>query len=103
MITQHIHRIVGDNAPAITYTGAGASVVFWGLHVSDICMIVSTLATVCGVLLQIFIALHRIRRLEKGQDAQKVVTASLAKSARELDKKVDAVAEQKAVDSDPAA
>lgn len=59
-----------DAAPAATYTAGGTTLVLWGLHISDIAVIVSTLATVFGVALQFYVALHRIRTLEKAQVAQ---------------------------------
>lgn len=63
-MNQHLLR-AAEHAQPVTYTGAGATALFWGLHLGDICMILSTLATLCGVGLQIFLALHRIRRLEQ--------------------------------------
>lgn len=50
-----------NNAPAITYTGATSTLVFWGLHISDMAAIVSTLCAVAGVLLQIYVVFRRNR------------------------------------------
>lgn len=88
MIEHHLSR-AAENSPAITYASAGATAVFWGLHVSDICMILSTLATLCGVGLQIFLALHRIRRLEQQQRATNLVVGAVTDSQRVVAAKVE--------------
>lgn len=56
-----------DNAPTITYTAAGSTAVMWGLHLSDIGVIVSAFATVLGVILQFYVTVHKIRMLERDQ------------------------------------
>lgn len=43
----------GHLAPLLTYIGGGSAVLFWGLHVSDICAIVGATCSVIGVALQI--------------------------------------------------
>lgn len=75
---------MSNSAPAVTYGGASAAVMFWGLHLSDIAVIMSAFASVCGVGLQFYVALHRIRRLEKASDANVVVTTAVAESVRVL-------------------
>lgn len=90
MIQQHIIK-AAENAAPVTYGGATATAVFWGLHVSDICMIVSTLVTLCGFGLQMFIALHRLRRLERAQDATKLAVGAVSHSAQGVAARVEAI------------
>lgn len=52
-------------APAATYTSATATVLFWGLHVSDLAVILSAFATLCSVGLQFYVVFSKINRLEK--------------------------------------
>lgn len=86
----HVLKLA-DNAPAATITAGAATVTFWGLHVADICVVLSTVATILGLLLQFYLAMHRIRRLERGQDAQRVVTKAVTKTVRETAAKVDSM------------
>lgn len=58
------------SAPAVTYTGATATVLFWGLHVSDLAVILSAFATVCSVGLQFYVVFSKINKLE-----QKIIKA----------------------------
>ncbi len=85
MSAEHTVNHAMSNAPAITYGGASAAVMFWGLHISDIAVILSAFASVCGVFLQGYVAIHRIRRLERTADATKKVTTALAEGVRVLD------------------
>lgn len=75
----HINPVL-DHAPTATYAAAGSTFVLWGLHLSDIAVILSALATMAGVALQFYVALHRIRMLEKAQVVQ--AAASVVNSAR---------------------
>lgn len=85
MLHEHTIGAISNNAPAVTYSGAGAAVLFWGLHLSDIAVILSAFASICGVGLQFYVALHRIRRLEKAADANVKVTTAMAETVRVLD------------------
>lgn len=85
MSGEHAINAVTNNAPAITYGGSTAAVLFWGLHVSDIAVILSAFASICGVFLQGYVAIHRIRRLERTAKAQEQVTTALAEGVRTLD------------------
>lgn len=87
MLTHHIDT-VATGAQYATYTATASTVVFWGLHISDIAVIVSSLASVSGVGLQIFLAVHRLRRLERRQDAHIQVTKAVSGAVRALDKEV---------------
>jgi hypothetical protein len=85
------HSIPGshDGVVGITYASGAATAVFWGLKVSDICMIMSTLATFLGLALQVFLAMRRIHRLEHRQEQVShvaVVTAKKFKTHAETDK-----------------
>lgn len=87
-----LHHLVAKAAdpshtPAAFTVGAGGvTVAFWGLHVSDICMILSTGCTAAGLLLQFWLAMGRISRLERKQDAHVQVTAAVAEAVRVVDK-----------------
>lgn len=81
---------LAENAPGVTYGGATASIALWGLHISEICVIVSTLVSVLGLALQIWLATYRIRRLERGHSHTEAVKA-IAKSHRALDAKVETI------------
>lgn len=87
MLSHSVQRFADTSQPAVFTAGAGATtVVFWGLHVSDICMILSTLATLSGLFLQIYLAMARIRRLERRQDEHIKVTGAVAEAVRVVDK-----------------
>lgn len=47
------------NSPGVTYTGAASSLVFWGLHLSDIAVMVSAVAAICGAVIQVLSYLDR--------------------------------------------
>lgn len=49
---QHIAKAVETVAPVATYGGSGAALVSWGLHIGDVCAIISTLVAVLGFGLQ---------------------------------------------------
>lgn len=89
MPTHHILRGALDNAPGITYGSAAATVTLWGLHISDIAALIAAFASLAGVALQCYVAIHRIRRLEKGLTANNIVTAAQAEQARALDSKLE--------------
>lgn len=87
MIAHHISKFSDGSQPAVYTVGAGtATALFWGLHVSDICMILSTLATICGLALQFWLAMGRIRRLEQRQANHVDVTRAVAEAVRTVDK-----------------
>lgn len=89
MLQAHHVDAIQSHAPTVTYAATGSAVVLWGLHASDIAVIMSSFASVCGVLLQVYLAIHRIRRLERMSDANVKVTSALAQSQRALDHKVE--------------
>ena len=90
MLTPHLRAIVdtdGSHTPAAFTAGAGGvTVVFWGLHVADICMILSTLCTAGGLALQIWLAMGRIRKLEERQSQHIAVTEAVAQAVRVVNK-----------------
>jgi hypothetical protein len=61
------HNIVrvADPGPTVTYAATATTVLFWGLHVSDIAVMISALASLLGVSLQFYIAIRRINRVER--------------------------------------
>lgn len=80
----HVLKIA-DNAPVATYGGAAATLTFWGAHAAEICMVVSTLVSVLGLALQLYLAFHRIRRLEKQEGRTHKVIEAVAESVRAVD------------------
>lgn len=80
---------IADAAPAATYGAAAGSVVFWGLQVNEICAIVSTLIAFIGLGLQFWLAMHRIRKLERAQGVTAKVVSGVSIAQREVAKKVD--------------
>lgn len=52
-------------APIATYFATTSAVILWGLHISDIGVIVSSIASVCGVGLQFYLAFHKRRGGDK--------------------------------------
>lgn len=53
---------IAEVAPVATYGGTALSVTFWGLHINEICAIISTCIAFSGLALQIYLAWHRTRR-----------------------------------------
>lgn len=84
----HIAKLA-ESGPGITYGASASAVLFWGLHVSDIAVIMSAFASICGVALQFYLALYRIKRLESGAAASAVVTTAMAQAQRVTADKVD--------------
>lgn len=89
MPTHQILKGALDNAPGITYGSAAATVTLWGLHISDIAALLAAFASVMGVALQFYVAMHRIRRLEKGLEANNIVTEAQADQARAMQTKLE--------------
>lgn len=53
---------IAEVAPIATYGGTALSVTFWGLHINEICAIISTCIAFCGLALQMYLAWHRAGR-----------------------------------------
>jgi len=66
-LAQTVFHTAQENAPAITYTGGGSALVLWGLHLSDIAVLISMFATLAGVFLQVYVTMHKMRMLERSQ------------------------------------
>lgn len=94
MIQGHQLDSLHNAATVTTFAGTSATVLFWGLHVSDIAVIMSAMASVCGVGLQFYLAIRRIRRLERAEVANVKVTSAMAESHRALNQKVETHDEQ---------
>lgn len=82
-------KSISDSAPVATYSSAAASVAFWGMHVNEICAVVSTLIALIGLGLQFYLVMHRLRRVERVQSATVQVVSAVAGSQREVAKRVD--------------
>lgn len=50
---------ITESAHVATYAGGGASVLFWGLQVNEVCAIVSTTVAVIGLFLQVYMAYRK--------------------------------------------
>lgn len=78
-----VHRVLNDGLP-VTIGSSVSATVFWGLHISDLAVIVSALAAVMGVALQFYVAMRRIHLLEaeivkaKVQSSKNAATAAAA-------------------------
>ena len=86
----NIHAAVDravQNAPVLTYGGTGSAVVFYGLHISEIGVIISALASVCGVGLQFYLA-FRSMKLRDQQTA--VLKAEAKKTTSTLKQEINA-------------
>lgn len=75
-----LHAALNDGLP-VTIGGSVSATVFWGLHISDIAVIVSALAAVMGVLLQFYVAMRRIHLLEAEMVKAKVKSDKNAAAA----------------------
>lgn len=60
---------ITQNANYVTYTAATGAVTFWGLHISDLAVMVSSLAAVCGAATQVLAYLDRRRARRRGVKA----------------------------------
>ena len=69
-----------DHAPILTFGSASTTFLFWGLHVSEIGIIVSSLAAVCGVILQTYMVMRSVRneKMRQIEVAAETVRAAAA-------------------------
>lgn len=65
MTFDHSHPLT-SNAHVATYTFAASTATFWGLHLSDVAVIVSTFAAICGALIQVMSYLDSRRERRRG-------------------------------------
>lgn len=56
-----------EHASALTYTSAAATVTIWGLHLSDVAIIVSACATLIGVACQVWVSVTRVRMMKRSE------------------------------------
>lgn len=61
---------VAGNAHYATYLSATGAVTLWGLHLSELAVMVSSLAAVCGAVIQVlsYLDRHNARRRRKETD-----------------------------------
>lgn len=52
---------LSDNAHYVTYTSTAGAVTVWGLHLSELAVMVSSLAAICGAVIQVLSYLDRRR------------------------------------------
>jgi tellurite resistance protein TehA-like permease len=71
-----------QNAPVMTYGGTAGATVFYGLHISELGVIVSALASICGVGLQFYLAFRTIRQ-------RKEIASELVKSTANIAAKLE--------------
>lgn len=95
-LSHHAANDMMNQASAVTYGGTATAFAFWGLHISDIAVIVSTLASVMGVVLQFYVTFKRIQTIEKQAavaevkaDVAHVAVTALAQANRTTAAKVD--------------
>lgn len=87
---QHLAR-AAENAPTVTYTASGATVLLWGMHATDIAVLLSALASILGVALQFWLAMRRIRVLERQQSATSLAVGAVSESQRHVAKVVNEI------------
>jgi hypothetical protein len=61
---------VDNVASALTYTAAAGAATVWGLHLSDVAVMVSSLAAVCGASIQVMLYLDRRREGRRGVETK---------------------------------
>ena len=54
-----------DKVPVVTFGSAGASIVIWGLHLSDYAAIVSACVALAGLGLQIWVARTKVELMKR--------------------------------------
>lgn len=60
-MSQHIAKLA-ESAPAATYGGAAVAAGSWGLQINEICAIIGAVVSVLGLVLQIYLAIHRANK-----------------------------------------
>lgn len=78
---QKVVTAVSENGLPVTLAGSASATVFWGLHISDIAVIISAFAAVAGVALQFYVAMRRIHLLEAEMSKAKVKSRENASTA----------------------
>jgi len=63
-----IRENLSTNAHIATYTSATSAVTLWGLHVSELAVIVSSLAAICGAVIQVMTYLDRRSAPRRGEE-----------------------------------
>lgn len=56
-----------EHASTVTYVSAGSTVLFWGLHITDIAVIVSAAAAFGGFLLQLWVARAKVQLMKRSE------------------------------------
>lgn len=89
-----LHRVthaVTDNPLGVTLTGSCGAFVFWGLHVSDIAVLLSAAAAVLGVVLQFYVAMRRLHVIEQDLQMARLVAGAGAEATRVVSGQIKAV------------
>lgn len=60
-----IATLLQDRAHLATYAGASGAITLWGLHLNELGVIVSSLAALCGAVIQVLTYLDRKRASER--------------------------------------
>lgn len=56
-----------DHASTVTYVSGGVTLTVWGLHLSDVAIIVSACATVGGFLCQLWVARTKVELMKRSE------------------------------------
>lgn len=56
-----------DHASTVTYGSAATTGILWGLHISDIAIIISATAAVGGLLLQLWVAYTKVQLMKRSE------------------------------------
>lgn len=67
MTLDHTHPVIA-NAYVGTYAAAAGTATAWGLHLGDLGVMVSSLAAVCGAVIQVLNYLDTRRKRARGEE-----------------------------------
>lgn len=84
------HKLA-DAAPGATYVAAGVGAVTGGLHISDVCAIVSVFIALLGFLFQVWVQTRRTHVLEKKQVAQEFTNVGTSNRVSAIEQEIGIV------------
>lgn len=58
---------IAEHAPNFTYGATASTAILWGLHLSDVAVIVSALAAVGGFALQAWVAWTKVKLMQRSE------------------------------------
>ena len=76
-IQAHVEKAL-QGAPILTYGGTGSAAILWGLHITEIGVILSVLASFLGVGIQLYVAIRNTRADKRAARLLQLETAEIA-------------------------